>query len=105
MFLITGSTVSSTNPAAFWKIFLSLFGPNNKSDVAVRENFPIFLAFSSARSYTVAGSYLRFLLDEYGADKLRKLYQSGGDFDAVYGMRQSALSEQWRAIIHATVLP
>jgi hypothetical protein len=64
-----------------------------------------FLAFSSARSYTVAGSYLRFLMDQHGMDKLRRLYQNGGDFEAVYGVEQSELTRQWRTIIDATVLP
>ncbi len=64
-----------------------------------------FLAFSSARSYTVAGSYLRFLIDQHGMAKVRLLYQNGGDFADVYGVEQSALTAQWRELIAATVLP
>src|SRR5262249_17258685 len=40
-----------------------------------------FFSVSSARSYTTAGSFLRFLLDEYGAPRLRALYENGGDFE------------------------
>lgn len=64
-----------------------------------------FLAFSSARSYTLAGSYLRYLIDRYGMARLRQLYQSGGDFDGVYGRSQSALTDQWQALIDTTSLP
>ena len=39
-----------------------------------------FLSFSAARSYTVAGSFVRFLLDRWGADRLRVLYHTGGAF-------------------------
>jgi tetratricopeptide (TPR) repeat protein len=64
-----------------------------------------FFNVSSARGYTTAGSFLRFLLDGYGADKLRALYRSGGDFDAAYGMPLSALEAAWRAMIGTIVLP
>ena len=64
-----------------------------------------FLAFSSARSYTLAGSYLRFLIDRYGMARLRQLYQNGGDFGAVYGRSPSTLTQEWRALIEATILP
>src|SRR5262249_13526657 len=40
-----------------------------------------FFTVSAARSYTTAGSFLRFLLDTYGAAKLRDVY-GGGDFEA-----------------------
>ena len=64
-----------------------------------------FLAFSAARSYTVAGSYLRYLLDEHGIDKLQALYRSGGDFLGVYGMSQGALTERWLEFIDGVELP
>ena len=46
---------------------------------------------SGPRAYTVAGSFCRFLLDGFGADKLRALYRSAGDFPRVYG-RESGLA-------------
>ncbi len=64
-----------------------------------------FLSMSSARSYTLAGSYLRFLLDRYGIEKLRRLYENGGDFRAAYGMNQATLDAQWQQVIEATELP
>jgi hypothetical protein len=64
-----------------------------------------FFSVSSARGYTTAGSFLRFLLDRYGADKLRALYRSGGDFEAAYGVKRAALEAAWRQMIGTIVLP
>ncbi|HEU4732226.1 MAG TPA: hypothetical protein VFT22_30230 [Kofleriaceae bacterium] len=58
-----------------------------------------FFSVSSARGYTTAGSFLRYLLDRFGADQLRRLYRSGGDFEAVYGTQLSTLEAGWRAMI------
>lgn len=64
-----------------------------------------FFAFSSARSYTAAGSFVRFLLDRYGAARLRQLYQSGGDFEAAYGRPAAALAGEWQRMIEAIPMP
>ncbi len=64
-----------------------------------------FFSVSSARGYTTAGSFLRFLLDTYGANKLRAVYHNGGDFDAAYGIPQARLEAAWRAMIATIVLP
>jgi tetratricopeptide (TPR) repeat protein len=58
-----------------------------------------FFAFSSARSYTLAGSFVRFLLDRYGAERLRTLYRTGGDFSAAYRRPQRELVAEWQAMI------
>ena len=58
-----------------------------------------FFEVSSSRGYTTAGSFLRFLLDTYGAAKLRELYRSGGDFAGAYGVSLGELEQQWRAMI------
>lgn len=58
-----------------------------------------FFGVSSARGYTTAGSFLRFLLDTYGAPKLRALYESGGDFTDAYGKDAGALEKEWQAMI------
>jgi hypothetical protein len=57
-----------------------------------------FLTFSSAQSYTTAGSFVRFLLLRDGAEKLRALYRSGGrpaDFQAIYGRPLDELERAW----------
>ncbi|HEX2691659.1 MAG TPA: hypothetical protein VHN14_33845 [Kofleriaceae bacterium] len=58
-----------------------------------------FFSVSSARGYTTAGSFLRFLLDRHGAAKLRELYRTGGDFRAAYGAPLAELEDQWRKMI------
>src|SRR5439155_20426547 len=52
-----------------------------------------------------AGSFVRFLLDHYGADKLRALYGNGGDFADAYGKPRTALEREWRTMIAAIELP
>jgi len=64
-----------------------------------------FFSVSSARGYTTAGSFLRFLLERYGAAKLRAVYRSGGDFSGAYGVPLAKLEAEWRAMIAAIVLP
>ena len=58
-----------------------------------------FFAFSSARSYTAAGSFVRYLLDRHGAERLRVLYRTGGDFSQAYGRAQADLIAEWQAMI------
>jgi hypothetical protein len=64
-----------------------------------------FLSLASARGYTAAGSFMRFLLDEHGAPALQALYGSGGDFPAAYGQPLSALVAAWRQHIASVELP
>jgi len=64
-----------------------------------------FFSVSSARGYTTAGSFLRFLLDRDGAEKLRALYHTGGDFAAAYGAPLPELEAQWRTMIGKIELP
>ncbi len=63
-----------------------------------------FLSLSSARSYTTAGSFVRFLLERHGAEKLRKLYGNGGDFQATYGISAAVLQQEWRDHINTISL-
>jgi hypothetical protein len=64
-----------------------------------------FLAQSSQRSYQTAGSFMRFLLDTYGAPALRRLYHSGGDFEGVYGKSLATLESEWLAMIAKVPVP
>jgi tetratricopeptide (TPR) repeat protein len=56
---------------------------------------------SGPRAYTIVGSFCRFLLDSYGAEKLRALYRSAGDFQTVYGRDLPALEKDWRTFLAA----
>ena len=64
-----------------------------------------FLTLSSARGYTAAGSFLRFLLDTYGAAPVRAVYASGGDFAGAFGKSRDALVEEWRAMLATVAVP
>ncbi|MDQ3340789.1 MAG: hypothetical protein M4D80_36995 [Myxococcota bacterium] len=64
-----------------------------------------FFSVSSARGYTTAGSFLRFLLDTYGAEKLRAVYHNGGDFEAAYGVPRAQLAKEWQAMLATLDVP
>jgi hypothetical protein len=58
-----------------------------------------FSGQSGARAYTMAGSFCAFLLETRGADELRELYRSAGDFDGVYRTPLSTLEAEWRQFL------
>ncbi len=58
-----------------------------------------FSTMSGARAYTMAGSFCRYLLDTRGADRLRDIYHSAGDFQGVYGASLDDLEAEWRAFL------
>ncbi len=47
-----------------------------------------------AVSYTTMGSFVRYLLDAYGADPMKKVYASG-NFARVYGKSVQGLTAEW----------
>jgi hypothetical protein len=55
-----------------------------------------FSTLAGARAYTLAGSFAAFLLDTRGADKLRALYRSAGNFSDVYRVPLGDLEREWR---------
>jgi tetratricopeptide (TPR) repeat protein len=58
-----------------------------------------FSTLSGARAYTLAGSFCRFLLETRGAEKLRQLYHSAGNFLDVYRTPLSNLEQEWREFL------
>jgi hypothetical protein len=58
-----------------------------------------FTALSGPRAYTIAGSFCSFLLERFGAAKLRALYRSAGDFAKIYGQPLDALEKEWRRFL------
>jgi len=58
-----------------------------------------FSAESGPRAYVLAGSFCHFLLQRFGADKLRAIYRSAGDFEAVYGLSLAELENAWRTFL------
>lgn len=49
-----------------------------------------------AVSYATMGSFVRYLLDQYGAARLRRVY-AWGNFEAVYGRSLGTLANEWAA--------
>jgi len=66
-----------------------------------------FFDFSSAQSYTTAGSFCYFLIQRHGVERFRELYRSGGtlaDFPRLYGKTLDALEREWRAEVETAPL-
>ncbi len=64
-----------------------------------------FSVLAGARAYTIAGSFCHFLLQRHGAEKLRALYRTAGDFTDVYGQPLAVLEQEWRAFLEQQPLP
>ncbi|HVR64421.1 MAG TPA: hypothetical protein VMU50_21120, partial [Polyangia bacterium] len=58
-----------------------------------------FSTVSGARAYVLAGSFCTFLLQTRGAEKLRQLYRSAGDFSDVYRAPLPELEREWREFL------
>jgi hypothetical protein len=58
-----------------------------------------FSTLAGARAYTLAGSFSAFLLATRGADKLRALYHSAGNFTDVYRVPLRDLEREWRQFL------
>ena len=55
---------------------------------------PGFYGASQGRAYTLAGSFVRYLMDHYGRAPLQRAYRSG-DIAAAYGKSVAALGDEW----------
>ena len=56
---------------------------------------PMFWTVSGGRAYTVAGSFLSFLLETHGISGIKALY-SGQDFQAAFGVGEAELIAAWK---------
>ncbi len=62
-----------------------------------------FAMQAQERAYTIAGSFLRFLLDRHGRERLARLYRSG-DFQGAYGRSLDALAADWERFLDTVPL-
>jgi tetratricopeptide (TPR) repeat protein len=62
-----------------------------------------FWAISASRAYTIAGSFLRFLIDTHGIEPFKKLYKSNS-FQSAYGHSLDQLVGEWEVFIDKTPL-
>lgn len=63
-----------------------------------------FLASAAGRSYTLAGSFCRFLVEHHGPAPFRRVFRNGGDFRAVYGKSLAQLEAQWKKFLRTVPL-
>jgi tetratricopeptide (TPR) repeat protein len=59
---------------------------------------------SPARAYTVVGSFVRYLLEQYGAEPVKKLY-AHADFSEVFNKDLAALVKEWNAFLDTVNVP
>jgi len=57
-----------------------------------------FWAISASKAYTIAGSFLRYLIDKYGIDRFKVLYKEN-DFEAAYRTSLDKLVTEWEQFI------
>ncbi len=70
------------------------------SDLAATLSPSGFWTGRGAVSYTTMGSFIKFLLDTYGPEPLKRVYALG-DFQHVYGKPVARLAEAWQAFLFA----
>ena len=51
-----------------------------------------------AKSYTLAGSFVRYLVDQYGIEKMKQVFRRG-DFQAVYDRDLATLDREWQSFL------
>lgn len=104
--LIEGLAVAAENPADDLTLHQWAAGMKKNAqlpDVRAMLGVKGFFAQSPARAYTAAGSFLRWLTDQHGPEKLRALYATS-DFDQAYGQSLNALANAWELFLDGVEL-
>ena len=76
----------------------SVFAAGVHPDIESLFSFSGFAKVNAGVSYALAGSFCKFLIDSFGIDQFKKLYQSG-DFVLTYNRTLPSLLTDWRTII------
>ena len=76
------------------------FASGKSPDVASLFSLSGFMKAPAGVSYTLAGSFCRFLIDRYGMRRFKLLYRTG-EFEIIYGQPLSDLLRDWRRTITA----
>jgi len=72
---------------------------------SIRELFSLsFLGENSAKSYTVAGAFVTWVLDRWGTEVLRAWYV-GGSIEGLTGASWASLEEQFRVALRELAMP
>ena len=62
-----------------------------------------FWLHSGQKSYTLAGSFVRYLVDQYGIEKFKQVFR-WGNFEDVYEQSLSSLESEWRFFLSSVKL-
>ncbi|MDG1479304.1 MAG: tetratricopeptide repeat protein [Myxococcota bacterium] len=62
-----------------------------------------FWSQPSGKAYTMMGSFVRYLFETYGIEKLKAVY-GAGDFEGTYGREVTALISEWEGFVDAIAL-
>jgi tetratricopeptide (TPR) repeat protein len=76
-----------------------VFATGMAPDVSTLFSLSGFIKAPAGVSYTLAGSFCRYLIDRYGMRRFRLLYGTG-EFEIIYGSPLSALLQEWRKAIN-----
>ena len=57
-----------------------------------------FWSSASSRSYTLCGSFVRFIIDQYGISSFKRVF-STGNFQEIYGRDLKQLTTEWESFI------
>ncbi len=67
-------------------------------------SFTGFAAQASSKSYTLAGSFSKYLIKQYGSEKFLSLYTTR-NYDGIYGKPVEALEREWVASLQPLQVP
>ena len=62
-----------------------------------------FWAQASSRSYTLAGSFVRYVVDSYGIEAFKRVFPTG-NFGTVYGKSLAELNSEWETFLDSVSL-
>ncbi len=64
----------------------------------MRTPTPLGTVLNEQGAYLLAGSFVGFLIERYGLEDFKKLYENGS-YEEAYGKPLAALEKEWRSAI------
>jgi tetratricopeptide (TPR) repeat protein len=102
MALVEGTAVAADNPhqedLTLHEWSAAMRRQKLAPDVRALFGLQSFYAQEHARAYTIAGSFIRYLIDTYGTDHFRSLY-AHGDFQRTYQRSLDELATEWERFL------
>ncbi len=104
--IVEGLAVAADNPVDDLRLHEWAAAMKRKGllpDVRVLLDATGFYSVPPSRAYTTAGSFLRYLGDQYGGERLRVLYRAG-DFSQAYGKSLATLADDYERFLDGVPL-